>query len=706
MTKNINKYLSWSFYLLFFLVPLVLFHKTSELFEFNKMIVTYAFTVIITSLWIIRMIVEKKFIFKRTPIDIPLILFLLGQILSTFVSIDTRTSIFGYYTRFHGGLLSSLSYSFLYWAFVSNLKRQEAMNSLYSTFASAIFVSLYAVLEHFGIDKNIWVQDVQNRVFSTLGQPNWLAAWIISLIPVSWAISLSTKKRKLKNLKISNWFWVGLSLLFFLTLVYTKSRSGYLGFAVLEIVFWPSVFVLSYKKKKRLKKAIINFLVIHLIITLLISITGTPWTPSLNKLFQKSPSQQQKIEQQRPPIPALEVERYDSGKIRQIVWRGAIDIWKNYPVVGSGVETFAYSYYQFRPVEHNLVSEWDFLYNKAHNEYLNFMATTGAIGTSTYILLIIFISYLFIKLSKIIPKVLRLKSKSSRINSAGLSSYLSIAFLSGFSSILVTNFFGFSVVPVALHFFLFPAFAIALEQESGRVEKLESKEFSNSQKLGIIILSSLALLLLYSISKYWYADYIYAQGKGHADVGNYLKSREYLNSAVKLSPNEAIFWDELAQTNARIAVALSEEGNKELAIQLATEATKQTEKAINLSPANVNLKRTQASIFINMSALNPNFLILAKNALDKAIENAPTEAKLIYNLGLTHARLGDTEKAKEIFFETIEMKPNYRNPYFALGVIYADEGKTDLARQQFEYILKHISPEDKEAQRQLDELTN
>src|SRR5690606_34366285 len=60
----------------------------------------------------------------------------------------------------------------------------------------------------------------------------------------------------------------------------------------------------------------------------------------------------------------------DSGKIRQIVWQGAVDIWKANPVFGSGVETFAYAYYLHRPADHNLTSEWDYLYNKAHNEYL------------------------------------------------------------------------------------------------------------------------------------------------------------------------------------------------------------------------------------------------------------------------------------------------------------------------------------------------
>jgi O-antigen ligase len=61
------------------------------------------------------------------------------------------------------------------------------------------------------------------------------------------------------------------------------------------------------------------------------------------------------------------------------------------------VETFAYSYYNFRPAQHNQLSEWDYLYNKAHNEFLNFLSTTGAFGLATYLLIILWFSIFALK---------------------------------------------------------------------------------------------------------------------------------------------------------------------------------------------------------------------------------------------------------------------------------------------------------------------
>lgn len=197
------------------------------------MVLVYIITSLIVGAWAIRCILEKKFIFRRTILDIPLFVFFGTQLISTFLSIDFYTSIFGYYSRFNGGLISTVCYLLLYWAFVSNFEKSDTLKLIKVWFASAALVSAYAVLEHFGIDKNIWVQDVAFRVFSTLGQPNWLAAWVVALIPLAWAYAL---KSKVKSLNF--WLYFGLSVLFFWTLIFTKSRSGFLGFGVACIIFW------------------------------------------------------------------------------------------------------------------------------------------------------------------------------------------------------------------------------------------------------------------------------------------------------------------------------------------------------------------------------------------------------------------------------------------------------------------------------------
>lgn len=646
------------------------------------------------------MVVNRKIIFRRTILDIPLIIFLSSQFLSTIVSVDPRTSFLGYYSRFHGGFLSMFIYALLYWAYTSNIKRKEAIISIYVMSASAVLVSIYAILEHFGIDKNIWIQDVQNRVFSTLGQPNWLAAWLVALIPLTWSLSL-LKKGKVTLL------WITLSSMFFLTLLYTKSRSGILGFAVAGITYFPFVFLVHYKNHKSKIKRFIKLTVgINAIFLVFALITGTPWTPPLSKILQKENiSSPETVEDVKVITgPALEVGGTASGEIRKIVWSGALEIFKAYPILGTGVETFAFSYYNFRPVEHNLVSEWDFLYNKAHNEYLNYLATTGTLGTGSYLFLIFTIIFLLM----LYPFARKSKHKFviKYINNAKWKGYnnslLHISLLCGFSSILVTNFFGFSVVPVGIQFFIFPAIAHSLTTKP-KSEPDTSTSNHPVTKSVIIIIILVNIWTLYQVGKYWYVDYVYAQGKALNDAHQPAQARPKLLNATKLSPKEAIYWDELSKSTTDIAVALSEQDQKELAQQLANSAVFESGKAIGLSQANVNLKRNRASMFIKLSTIKPNYLLMARETLEQAVKQAPTEAKLLYNLGLIHARTGETEKALEILEKTVEMKPNYRHARYALGVVYNDVGENEKAINELEYILKNINPDDFETKRQLDE---
>ncbi len=672
---------------LFFFVPLVLSPKTSELFEFNKVVLIYAVTIIIVSSWLIKMISERKVIFRRTILDYPLLIFLGAQLVSMFFSIDPHTSFFGYYSRFHGGFLSSLSYSLLYWAYVSNMNFSKTKKTIYIIFISAILVSIYGVLERLGIDKNIWVQDVQNRVFSTLGQPNWLAAWVAALIPITWALIIS-KGQKYKY----HQGLLGIFSLFFLVLLYTRSRSGILGFAASYFTFWSGYYLLNKNFKTILK----SFLQITLLALIITSVVGTPWTPNLNDLFKKFDNAESQLAS-APVGPALEIGGTESGEIRKIVWKGAVNIWKGYPVFGSGVETFAYSYYNFRPVEHNLVSEWDFLYNKAHNEYLNFLATTGTVGFLSYLGVLLSIIYIFVG-----PWFVKHKQKITKPTEKQI---LPLAFLSGFSSILVTNFFGFSVAPVALLFFLYPAMVVTIViKDDIQTTTLRNKSINAPQAISGGMVLIVAFYFLFFLSRYWYADTLFAEGKLQNDADNFTHAREILIKATKYSPKEAIYYDELSEATSGIALNLSESANEDAAKQFALTSIKESARAVELSSSNLNIRRNRARLFIRLSIIGPTYLVGAKETLIEAVKLAPTDAKLFYNLGLTLARLGETNEAIEILEKTIEMKANYRNARFAQALLLIDVSRNEEAISELTYILEKISSEDELVRLQLEEL--
>ncbi|MEJ2441680.1 MAG: tetratricopeptide repeat protein, partial [Patescibacteria group bacterium] len=277
-----------------------------------------------------------------------------------------------------------------------------------------------------------------------------------------------------------------------------------------------------------------------------------------------------------------------------------------------------------------------------------------------------------------------------------------LVFLSGFSSVLVTNFFGFSVVPVALIFFLYPAMLYSINK-NGKQEKI-SDHLSTKQKVQLSLVFIFGFYLLIGVIKYWYADLLFAEGKMQNDRENYSQAREKLTKAISISSHEAIYFDELSEATSGLAISLSEAGNADAALQFAENSVSESGKAVELSPNNLNIRRNRARMFIKLSSIEPTYLIGARDTLIEAIELAPTDAKLFYNLALTYARLGDFDKAIEILEKTIELKANYRDARLAYALLLADRGDVVKAREELIYILENISPEDEIVKLQLEEL--
>ena len=93
-------FIHYCFYALFFVTPLLLWPFTSEVFEFNKMMFVYAMTIVIAAAWGIRSFQNKRFEIAQTPLNLPLLLFLSSQVVSTFLSIDRHTSLWDWFPPF------------------------------------------------------------------------------------------------------------------------------------------------------------------------------------------------------------------------------------------------------------------------------------------------------------------------------------------------------------------------------------------------------------------------------------------------------------------------------------------------------------------------------------------------------------------------------------------------------------------------------
>lgn len=689
------------------------------------------------------MILQRRIFIQRTPLDIPIMLFLLSQVISTIFSQDHHISIWGYYSRFNGGLLSIVAYIFLYYAFVSNFGSTKIVKRLlFVSLISGLVVALWGLPSHFGhdptclifrgnLDVSCWTEDFQPRVriFSTLGQPDWLAAYLAILLPI--AIIMVIKF--IKNIPLSI-FYILLSALFYLDLLYSGARSGI-------IATWVSLIflIISYlwiQKKQIFKLSTLNFQLSTLLLAFLFItfFVGTPISQLHKFTFQglktqfanNKPVANDKKTTQTPEkqvVHAGELGGTDSTKIRSIVWQGAIEIWKHNPIFGTGVETFAFAYYRFKPPAHNLTSEWNFLYNKAHNEFLNYLATTGAFGLGTYLLMIgwfMLVSFRAQARNPMgIPKQVRDDSSSH-----SKFSILNFALLASYLSILVTNFFGFSVVITNIYLFMIPAFVFVLmdkinQQKVFVFPKSRQQLTTNYQPLTtqwifIVIVLIVSSYLLFVLFKFWVADKVYAYGYNLDRSGDYQQAYPHLHKAVADRGDEPVFKDELSVNDAVVAVGLinQQKDSKDdktntrlIASKLAQEAIEVSNLVTSSHPNNVVFWKTRVRLFYTLSQVDSRYLPLALDAIEKTAQLAPTDASISYNLGVLYGQNNDIKKAIEALNNTVNLKPDYRDAHYALGLFYHDaaidkDGKVinslmqKKAVEQMQYVLNNISPND------------
>jgi O-antigen ligase/tetratricopeptide (TPR) repeat protein len=683
-----------------------MFPKTSELFEFNKMIFIYLITIIILFVWLLKMLLFRKFFLKRTFFDLFIILFLISQLISTFFSIDKHTSIFGYYGRFNGGLLSILTYIILYYGIASNLTASQIKKILKISLLSSLLTILWGLPGKFGYDLSCYLFTSQlnntcwtdqfkpaERIFSTLGQPNWLGAYLaINFFIGLYFLIISEGKNKI---------FLNLYLLInFIAILFTRSRSAFLA-TVFCLAFYLTLIIFFKKKLFQIEiKEFIAFLILICFLTLLIGtgIEAVDRYLNVNNLIKSFIKQKSEVLESKKNN-NIQINVTASSDIRKIVWKGAVELGKKYPLFGTGVETFAYAYYFVRPAEHNLTSEWDYLYNKAHNEFLNYLATTGFFGLISYL---VFIFSVFIYVLKSFHK-----GKNHNL--------LVINLLLAWITILITNFFGFSTTTINLFFYLIPGFLIILleKQEKNNEMVVDVNNLRTDQFIELFLAFLFAFYLIIKIFNYWQADILYAEADIYQKKGYYQTAIKKLQQALTLK-YEPIYEDKLSYCLANLAYGVSLQEDKKIINELINLSQFYNNHSIKSSPKNVLFYKTKAKnnyLFYQIT-LDKKYLTEAIKTLDYTQKLSPTDPKIPYTKAIFYILLVDEikdknkkDEAQKLALKNLDqaiiLKKDFRDAYFAKAKFLKKIGKNEEANKIFKYILNNINPLDSEVKEEL-----
>jgi O-antigen ligase len=333
------------------------------------MIPKFSILVIYGCIALFSLILNFKKLYIKTDLRLKLFFFLFFIVLIfSFISSKTpwEQQFFGREGRNNGLLLFiSLILLMIFSAQIDVLNFRIKINK-YIAFSSLVII-FYSILQLLGLDPIAW-DTINIKMFSTLGNPNFLSAFLAStLIPV--LIYLYS------NSIFSNYSrYLKLALLLFTSLVYGgvifKSKS-YQGLVILVVSALVLVILFSFRAKK-FSLTVFSFCVF--LFFAILGILGTLNKGPLASMLYKS-----------------------SVTSRGDFYRSAFNMGRDNWVHGVGIDGFGDYYLEYRDSVAAVRSNAEYV-DTAHNYFLDFFANLGGGGLILYTLLILFTFIEFIKL--------------------------------------------------------------------------------------------------------------------------------------------------------------------------------------------------------------------------------------------------------------------------------------------------------------------
>jgi O-antigen ligase len=333
-------------------------------------------------------------------------------ILSTILSINHKTSLYGTKDRYEG-LLTYFSYFsiFLFSYRFLDIKKVEKL--LLGMTIISIPASVYGILQHYLLDFFPRHSSKLNdpRSYSLFDNANFFGSYLVLIMLLSITLYLTSKSKKLTS------FYLISLCLAFTSLLFSATRSGWVG------LFCGVVFITFFvvlERKFLWRKWVILLISFGLLMVLINTLENGVFRERMNTIFSDS----YKI--------ATNQSTGHEGSFRFFIWEKSIPLINEYIWVGSGPDTFKYVFPNEDKEKQAIFG--DMIVDKAHNEYLQLAITLGIPALLTYLLLLLLIVKRGFQAAK------RAKGKEKIL----LFGLLSAIF--GYS---IQAFFNISVVPVA-----------------------------------------------------------------------------------------------------------------------------------------------------------------------------------------------------------------------------------------------------------------
>lgn len=659
-----------------FLFPWTFVPFAFEYFESAKYMFLLTILVLSALIFAVNVWVNGKVVFRRSPFDKPLLLWLAVGVLSTVVSIHTATSFYGYYSRLNGSLFGMLMLVGLYFVLVNGDYKLRTVKKAWT--AGLVLMAGFFVLQYFGLLNWFWVfmnnsagASLYSRHFSPVGSNLAVVFMLVSALPLvlPFAYTRFKGKNKIPQTVLA---LVAVVTLLAAVVIGIMPYGKYYYALVLGIV----LLLLGYFYYINMPLKAFNNKVSAGLLIVLILLSAVFLVPQIRGLLTLG---------KYDPEPLLDLRTSWAVSSKTLFSQGA----KSF-LLGTGPETFAYDFTIQKPVDYNNNLFWNLRYSSNSIEVLNVLQSLGVLGLAA-------LAFLVFKFARFtIPMFDFPKIKVTEKNRAFVP-YKAVIVLS-FGLLIITSFYSVNwiIFMMALGLFVKEYY----ESNKGAaaqadVEFLSSGENKSASRMlpRLFVLKVIVLVFGVGIiaSRSYFADIKYRESL-NALVGEDLTGALIaIQNGLSLSSDKPYLYRHLALLSVRSANTLLsvEEPTTEQqqrAQSFVNQAVFSIQTASNMNRYDVENSEAAGQIFGNIYALSGGTLYATETlgAIRTSISLDPFNPQNYVNLGLFLYRLKSIDEAEVAFTNAYNLRPDYAVSVLGLGSVLEEENKLDLAKQLYE----------------------
>lgn len=755
-SKYFNLIIEILFLALVFLAPVIFDRRIGIVFSLTKATYIRFFTLIILMIWTFKLIIRKEHPFVSTKIDWLVLSFVLICAAATITSVHPYTSFFGFYGRFEG-FITWLNFGLLFFITTNYIRSFESIKRIFVVVMTAgAVMAVYSILQRFHLDPYAWGGVVTwRRVIGTIGQPNFLAAYMNMAFFAALALLLFQAKRSkpsLENFLPSGLYFLTIFLFFFtiyvfnginpfpwhtlfilmtvstvffafhfdkifyllkeaiiflsliliyIALFYTQSRGGYFGFAVGAVLFA----VITPRKNLFENLHKLAFVFLGIMIVTFITIKDPAFSPFARFMGEVKFEKQEEILLEEKGE-KTQIEFRGAAGSRTETWKSAFNMIADYPLLGIGPEVLKMVFPHYETELFRFKEAFHVKQDRCHNETFDVPVTKGLFGFFVFFGILGSVFYLGIRKEK------TLSIEDRIVNSAALSAI---------ASYIIQNQFSFGVVAIVSLFWILWAIVLIVGNYSS-FENDKKIEFSEIPIFPILIVFIITSVLVFVSAYPFVADKYFKAGKSLSEMKRWDYAIPNLNKSLKVMPYEGS-----AVTHLGIAYLNGSRLAKENREKYLDKSEEILRYGILIDPYNadnfhilsrIRLMRkkimTAEDLALKALKIDPYYaeayLTLAEIAdkreekadslkfYKKAAEINPTLYQAQIRIGWALIEENKLNEAFEIFQELLISKPQNIDVHNALATIYFKQGNLTAAKSELEQSL-FIDPNNKYAKK-------